>query len=266
MMMRKSYLPQNIQSNSVSLLLAVLIVVTMLLVPSSSTIAFAQGVHPACKKDSGAAVVPSGAAGVGAWMLVLNFNHSASATSTTGCLIKTTSLNPQKVSRTLVNCQIINNGAGTQVGSGNAPFDGKFSIFCPGVASGKRELENFTIWGRASFGSNNASYSIVQHPDVSFTGNLSVDWRASFDSRYSNNNFASGNPTFNLLGQTVSFTSATLNGMGSHSLNEVALGTSTAISNFEFHYDQPITIGAAGQVWTLHELIIDPPGGCCKAG
>ena len=30
-MMRKSYLPQNIQSNSVSLLLAVLIVVTMLL-------------------------------------------------------------------------------------------------------------------------------------------------------------------------------------------------------------------------------------------
>lgn len=265
-MTQKSYLPRNLKLDCASVWVAVMLVLTTLLLPGQAATAFAQGVHPACKNDAGTAVIPSAGAGIGAWMLVLNFNHSPSTTTTTGCLIKTIALGPQKVSRTLVNCLIMNNQGSTQVGSGSAPFDGKFSVNCPGITAGKRKLENFTVWGQANFGSNNADYSILQHTNVTFTAEIDVDWHIDFSSQYGSNIFDSGNRTFNLLGQTVSFMSALRAGVGSHSLNSVDLGPLNSVPAFEFNYDQPFVIGAAGQVWTLHELIIDPPGGCCKAG
>ena len=151
------------------------------------------------------------------------------------------------------------------VGNGVAPFDGKLSVSCPGISPGKQTLQNFTIWGRANFANANAFYTIMAHQDVVLSANLSAGWHVTFDSRYGGNNFSSGNGSANLNGQTVSFTSAVQRLTGSHSLNGSQLAPLAAVSPFEFNFDQPIAIGASGQVWTLAEIIVDPPGGCCKS-
>lgn len=247
-------------------LAALLLATSILLLPGSATAALAQGVPNACKTDAGKVVVPSPAAGIGAWLLLLNFNHAPSATTTTGCMVVTTGLNPHQVSRTLVACQIVNNAGSVQVGSGAAPFDGNFSISCPGVTGqGKQTLENFTVWGRGNFGKPNAAYPIVQHADVNVTATISADWHALFASRYGGSTFASGDGVTNLKGQDVAFMSAVSSLLGSHSLNANQLVPRTTIAPFEYHFDQAITIGAAGQPWTLYEVIVDPPGGCCKS-
>ena len=197
-MVKKNYLPGNVRAHGSALLAAVLIVVGMLLMPSSSAVVFAQSVPNACKDDAGKAVVPSAGGGVGAWLLVLNFNHAPSVANTTGCVVTTISLNPQKVSRTFVACQIVGNVGLVPVGNGVAPFDGKLSVSCPGIAPGKQTLQNFTIWGRANFANANAFYTIMAHQDVVLSANLSAGWHVTFDSRYGGNNFSSGNGSANL--------------------------------------------------------------------
>lgn len=264
-MMKQNDLPGNVRAHGLALLMAVLIVVSISLMPSSSAVALAQSVPNACKDDAGKVLIPSAGGGVGAWLLVLNFNHAPSATSTTGCLVTTIALNPQRVSRTFVTCQLVDNVNLASVGNGVAPFDGQFSISCPGISPGKKKLENFTIWGRANFTNPNTAYAILNHPDVSFSAGLSPSWRVSFDSRYGANSFSSGDAATNLNGQVVSFTSAVRSLTGSHSLNGTQLAPLATVSPFDFRFDQPIVIGAAGQVWTLAEIIVDPPGGCCKS-
>jgi hypothetical protein len=202
---------------------------------------------------------------VGAWLLVLNFNHAPSATTTTGCLVMTTSVNPQQVSRTLVACQIFGNAGNVPVGNSMAPFDGNFSINCPGVAQGKQTLEHFSIWGRANFPNASATYPIVQHQDVGLNAGLNAGWNILFNSRYGASTFASGDPVTNVKGQVVTFLSAVSSLTGSHNLNGKDLPPRTTIAPFDYHFDQPITIGAPGQPWTLYEVIVDPPGSCCKS-
>jgi hypothetical protein len=246
-------------------LLAAVLIVLGLLAPQTSRTALAQGAPDACKNDAGVAVVPRPAAGVGAWLLVLNYNHAPSATTTTGCLVMTTAVNPHQVSRSLVACQILGNTGGVQVGNGAAPFDGNLSIVCPGILPGKQTLENFTIWGRASFGAAGKTYSIVQHPDVGFSAVVSPNWKSLFNSRYGTASFASGDPQTNIKGQVVAFMTAVSNLTGSHSLNGRELAPRATLAPFEYRFDQPTTIGRPGQSWILFELIIDPPGGCCKS-
>lgn len=263
--MNKHYLPCEVRTKGLSMVTALLIVLSLLLLPSQSSSLFAQAVNPACINDSGVAVIPSAGAGVGGWLLLLNFNHAASATNTVGCLITTTQVNPQRVSRILVNCQIVNNQSAVLVGNGTSPFDGKFSVSCPGLGMGKTKHENFTVWGRATFNNRNVNYSITQHSDFSFIARLNTGWKVNFTSRYGANSFNSGNPNFNLAGQLVSFTSALRGGTASHFLNSAQLTPLSTLPPFDFHQDQPFTISGPGQLWTLHELIIDPPGGCCTA-
>lgn len=262
--MQTNYLYPNIRKRKLSLWMAVLMVITTLLLPNNRLPLLAQAIHPACLNDAGQPVTPTAGAGLGAWMLVLNFNHPLSGSKTLGCRVDVASVNPQVIRRTLVECTLINNIGMVKVGNGMAPFDGKFSVSCPGVAMGKQTLESFTVWGRANFASANAAYTLIQHKDIVLTASMSVDWHISFTSRYGKNNFSSGDATTNLLGQTVSFNSAVRSLTGSHSLNQNELGPLATLKPFEFNHDQPITISAPGSFWTLYELIIDPPGGCCK--
>jgi hypothetical protein len=246
-------------------LAAVLLAAGTLLLPANAGAVMAQGVPNACRNDAGVAVVPRASAGVGAWLLILNFNHAPSAAATAGCLVMTTAVNPQQVSRTLVPCQIANNVGGAQVGNGAAPFDGNFSVVCPGVNQGKQTLENFSIWGRAIFANAGATYPIVQHQDVAFNTSVSAGWNVLFNSRYGASTFASGDPVTNISGQVVNFLSNVAALTGSHSLNNAQLAPRTTIAPFEYHFAQPLTIGAPGLPWTLLEVIVDPPGNCCKS-
>lgn len=263
-MMQENYLPQNRRATGVSLWMASLIVLTMLLLPSNASTGFAQNIHPACLNDAGVAVIPRAGAGVGGWLFILNFNHSLSASNTLGCLVETTGTNPQTVKRTLHQCAIINNADGIQVGSGVSSFDGKFSIQCAGFTKGKQKLKTFSIWGRAEFMNKNVSYSILQHTDVEFIAALNNSWHVNFTSRYGSDIFSSGHPNADLMGKEVEFMSELRGGDGSHWLDRVQLNPITKVNSFDYHNSQPITIGAGGSVWTLSELIIDPPGGCCK--
>jgi hypothetical protein len=255
----------RVKTHGMSVLIAGIIAVSTVLLPGSAPAALAQGVSPACKDDAGRAVMPNPGAGIGAWLLVLNFNHAPSATSTVGCLVMTTGLNPQQVSRTLVACPLVGNVGMVTVGNGVAPFDGNFSITCPGVLQGKQTLENFTIWGRANFAKAGATYTIAKHQDVEFSAGIGAAWHVMFSSRYGATTFASGDGVTNLNGQVVSFGSAVSRIGGGHSLNGSPLAPPVPVTPFEFNFDQPITIGAPGQLWTLAELIFDPPGGCCKS-
>lgn len=261
-MMQKNYLPKSTKAKGISLWMAVLIVLTVVLLPSSASVSLAQGVHPSCLNDAGLAVTPK--AGVGAWLFILNFNHAPNATNTLGCLVETTAVSPQVVKRTLVQCAIVNNVAGVQVGSGVSPFDGNYTVNCPGLSQGKQKLKNFMIWGHAAFANSSAHYPIVTHADVEFSADLDKFWHVNFSSRYGGSSFSSGHPTANLSGKIVEFTSEMNKLTGAHWLENVKLSPTPTLSGFDYHNDQPIIIGAAGSVWTLSEIIIDPPGGCCK--
>ncbi|MFN8444400.1 MAG: hypothetical protein U0175_26690 [Caldilineaceae bacterium] len=262
--MQTNYLFPKFSARKLSLWIAALLAITTLLIPSQASPLLAQSIHPACLNDDGQPVTPSAGAGIGAWMLVLNFNHGLSGSKTLGCRVDVTGVNPLVIRRTLLECTLVNNVGMVKVGNGKAPFDGKFSVSCPGVAAGKQTLESFTLWGRANFANANAAYTLIQHKDVALTASMSVDWHISFTSRYGKNNFTSGDTTTSLLSQTVSFNSAVRSLTGSHSLNQNELGPLATLKPFEFNHDQPITISAPGSIWTLYELIIDPPGGCCK--
>lgn len=262
--MQTNYLFPKFSTRKLSLWMAALLVIITLLLPGNTLPLLAQSVHPACLNDAGQPVTPTAGTGLGAWMLVLNFNHSLSGSKTLGCRIDVSGVNPQVIRRTLVECTLVNNVGMVKVGDGKAPFDGKFSVSCPGVAMGKQTLESFTVWGRANFANANAAYTLLQHKDVVLTASMSVDWHISFTSRYGKNNFTSGDTSTNLMGQIVSFNSAVRSLTGSHSLNQNELGPLATLKPFEFYQDQPFTISAPGSIWTLYELIIDPPGGCCK--
>lgn len=265
-----------LSTKGVTLCAVMVLVVGMLLAPSGASPVLAQGVPAACLNDAGNPVLPSVGAGVGAWLIVLNFNHAPSTTTTTGCLVKTTALNPQKVIRTMLTCQVTNNDGQVGVGNGTAAFDGKFAIQCPGITEGpgvSHDNTNFTLWGRANFAQTNQTYALVTHTDVnlsvSVTGNASTPnnpWYASLSSRYGSTTFVNSDATVNVRGQIVPFESAVGRGTGIHKLNQTALSPETPVAPFSFHYNQPISIGGAGPQWTLHELVIDPPGGCCKGG
>lgn len=252
------------------------LVLALGLLPGGAAVALAQGVPAACVDDAGNSIMPSVGGGVGAWLIVLNFNHAPSTTATTGCLVRTTGLNPQKVARSFITCQLVNNQAQAAVGGGAVAFDGKFAIQCPGVNDNpgySQDNVNFTLWGRANFAQTNQTYAIVSHTNVSLsasvTGNVSTPnnpWYASLSSRYGSTTFVNSDTTVNVRGQIVRFESAVHRSSGTHMLNQTALTPAANIAPFSFHYNQPITIGGAGPTWTLHELVIDPPGGCCKGG
>ena len=99
--------------------LAILLITCLLPLPLGTTVAYAQTVPTACRDDNGQPVqtVPV----IGAWALVLNFNHAPSTSSSIGCRIMTVALAPQQVFYELVTCTISNNTSNVQVGGGTAP-------------------------------------------------------------------------------------------------------------------------------------------------
>jgi hypothetical protein len=223
---------------------------------------------PACRNDRGQPVRPNPAylmpGWTSAWVLVTNFNHTPSASITIGCLGVITSTNPQQVNYSLVQCPLINNVNQVQVGGGNAPFDGNFWIECPGPYEDNNLHTSFSVLGRAMFPAANSTYTLMSQQDVDISADVDASWRMTLNSRYGANTYSNFAAQSNVAGKIIHFVSEVDNGLGAHYLNGHALAPRFMASTFGFDQSKPIWIGAEGQAVTLYEMIIDPPGMCCR--
>lgn len=243
--------------------LAFLLLAVILPMPIGTPVALAQSVPAACLTDSGQVVVPAPI--VGAWAMVLNFNHPLSATTTTGCRITTIALQPtQQIAYNLVTCPLVNNSGGGQVGGGAATFDGNFWLSCPnGLPAAPPPYTGFLIHGRMQFVTSAAigtrTFTLFQHPDVDFTAELRTNTLAKLTSRYGFATYQTGGLATNATSAPVSLGSAIGMGLDQHRVNGSSYPFTTPISTFGYDFTKPFTIGAAGQRWTLYEMVVDPP-------
>lgn len=250
------------------ILVLLMVTVALSIVSPTAATAYAQGgPPPACLDDQGNLHRPAPA--IGSWSLVLNFNHAKNANTTIGCRIATVGVNPQQLAFTLVNCQVLNNAGGVQVGGGRAPFDGNFWIECPGAFTppgGGPLYDNFFVFGEAKFPTPGASYTLMNHQDVSVNVQIDGAWHVKLLSRYNTTTFDNQDNKTNVNGMKVSLQSNVVGGTGSHYVNGTQLLPTASIPDFEFDFSGPITIGRKGETWTLFQLIIDPPAGICCPG
>jgi len=247
--------------------LAVMLMAALLPIPVGTSVAHAQSVPPACLNDAGQPVRPAPV--LGAWALALNFNHALSASDTVGCRILTIALQPQKVSYTLVTCQLSNNSRGVQVGAGAAPLDGNFWITCPNgppVPGYGPLYDGFAVYGRAQFPAlaTPASFTFVQHQDVVFTAEVSTsasvtgNTRIKLTSRYGPYTYATTDTSTTGVGPFFLASSVGARA-GRHQVEQNVTPFTTPVDQFPFTFSQPILIGQSGKPWTLYELVVDPP-------
>lgn len=245
----------------------IMLMVTLLPLPGGASVAFAQSVPAPCLNDAGQPVRPPQV--IGAWALGLNFNHAPSASTTIGCRIMTTALQPQKVSYTLVTCQVSNNSRGVLVGGGAAPLDGNFWITCPNGPSipGYGPLyDGFAVYGRAQFPvvATPATFTFVQHQDVMFTAEVSMssavggNTRIKLSSRYGSYTYQTTDTSTTGAGPFF-IASAVGASNGFHQVEQNMTPFSTPVDQFPFAFSQPIQIGQSGKPWTLYEIVVDPP-------
>lgn len=228
-----------------------------------------------CLNDNGVPVEPLEFAG--AWAIILNFNHGLSSKTTTACwAVRDNSPNMTTWYIDNIQCQLINNVNGAEAGNGKVEFDGDFHIACPkrGVSPSSSQLYNqFYVHTIAEFPTQAGTYPLVWHPDLSVSTQLvgpltDGSWQASINSRYGSPNSQAGSTSFSdsefvssIAGVPLGYNSRVRNGIGTHYITQ-ELNTQAVVSDFEFDFTNHIRIGGGANPWTLHEIIIDPPGLC----
>ena len=243
-------------------LLLILVLSAPLIVQSTPSTALAQGgVPPACLDDNGAPHTPTV---VGAWVLILNFNHASSPTETRGCLASRTGPGPNQVSYAIQNCVLVNNKSGATVGGGRADFDGQFWIECSGLPKVPTNppvgalYDYFYVSGRAAFPAAGGMQTLFAHPQVNVMTSVDASWHLTLNSRYGPTSFANTDGANSVAGQIVHVESLVLNKVGAHYANQQKLQPTATVPPFQFDGGQTIRIGNVGEKWSLFELIIDP--------
>lgn len=242
--------------------LAIMVIAALLPTAPDHRVALAQNVPAPCLNDAGQPVRP--AAVVGAWALALNFNHPPSATVTLGCRITTVSINPQQLTYDPINCSLVNNGNGVQVGGGAAPFDGIFWLTCPNgpAVPGYGPMYNsFAIYGRAQFPSltTGANFTIMEHPDVSLNARVNPSANIKLTSKYGPYSYETTDTATNVTAAPFFFGAFVYAGNGQHRVASNTSPFATQVDQFPFSPAPPISFGRAQQPWTLLEIVVDPP-------
>ncbi|MEZ4618045.1 MAG: hypothetical protein R2867_21390 [Caldilineaceae bacterium] len=241
------------------LLLLFALLAPLLSAPQMNPVALAQAIPPACISDSGNAQIPQM---VGAWSLVLNFNHPVNATYTRGCLTQRTGPGPNQVTFSPVQCPIVNNQSGALVGGGQANFNGQFWIECPALPPvptlpGNSQYENFYVYGRTAFPVAGSQSTLFAHPDVNFKANVDANWHVTLTSRYGQTLFANQDSN-SVAGTFPQLFTQVYNKTGTHYLNQQPMQPTATISAFPYNANATIRIGDKNEYWTLFELIVDP--------
>lgn len=242
------------------LLLILALLMPLVASPLGSTPAFAQAVPPACVDDAGNAQAPQQ---VGAWVLVLNFNHPQSATHTRGCLVGRTGPGPNQLSYTQILCPIVNNNIGATVGAGRADFNGQFWIECSGLPPvpttppGGSLYEYFYVYGRAAFPFTGGQHTLLAHSSVDVTAEVDANWHVKLTSRYNTTTFSNTDKSTNVAGTFPRLHSQVFAKEAYHYVNMQQLQPGAQIPPFTFN-SQKIRVGNQGEYWSLFELVIDP--------
>ncbi|MBX3016036.1 MAG: hypothetical protein KF832_31230 [Caldilineaceae bacterium] len=217
----------------------------------------AQVVVPsACVDDQGNALAPGQ---VNTWIMVLNFNHVPSADYTTGCLIYQMKADAPP-SYQLFACPLVNNEKRATVGNGAANFDGRFWIECPTAAT-PPQLTQFSLQARARF-AQPGMYTLLDHPSAAWGATIDIDWRVALQSRYGGSSFQHIDPMTLAYQKDLLLLSEVQKKIGTHAINGRALQPTWSIQAFDF-LPKTLRISDQNQIWSLAELIIDPPGVCC---
>jgi hypothetical protein len=255
-----SIFPNRVTPIWCRLLLLFALLAPLLGAPQMNTVALAQSIPPACISDSGNAQSPQM---VGAWTLVLNFNHPANASYTRGCLTTRTGPGANQVNFSQVQCPIVNNQSGALIGGGQANFNGQFWIECPALPPvptplpGGNQYENFYVYGRTAFPVAASQSTLMAHQDVSFKANIDANWHVTLTSRYGQIVFANQDAN-SVAGAFPRLFSQVLDKTGTHYLDQQALQPSATISSLQYNAAAPMRIGDRNEYWTLFELIVDP--------
>ncbi|MEZ4658701.1 MAG: hypothetical protein R2911_14115 [Caldilineaceae bacterium] len=243
-------------------LLLICALLAPLVAPLTASTALAQGaVPPACLDDNGMAHTPTV---VGAWVLILNFNHPSSTSETRGCLASRTGSGPNQISYAIQSCSLVHNKAGAAVGGGSADFNGQFWIECPGLPKvptdppGGSTYDYFYVSGKAAYSVTSSTQTLMAHPDVDVTSSVDASWHLTLTSRYGMTSFTNTDGVHSVAGQIVHVESMVLNKNGAHYIEQQKLQPTATVPAFSFNAGQGIRIGNQGEKWSLYELIIDP--------
>ncbi|MCB0109000.1 MAG: hypothetical protein KDE53_23925 [Caldilineaceae bacterium] len=257
--MSDSIFPNRVTPIWLRLLLLVALLAPLFGAPATSSVALAQAIPPACLSDSGNPQIPQM---VGAWTLVLNFNHPANASYTRGCLTTRTGPGANQVNFSQVQCAIVNNVSGALVGGGQANFNGQFWIECPALPPvptlpGNTQYENFYVYGRTAFPVAGGQSTLFAHPDVSFKANIDANWHVTLTSRYGQTVFANQDNN-SVAGTFPQLFTQVYNKTGTHYLNQQPMQPTATVSSFPYNANATIRIGDKNEYWTLFELVVDP--------
>ena len=229
----------------------------------------ANSIPAACLHDDGDPVEPLPYPG--AWAIILNFNHAPSTTETEACWAERTNNPANPIEYTTgMRCLVRQNTKAVSVGNGSADFDGNFHITCPrrhNALNPGTVYDTFYVRAVAEFDAIEAIYPLVTHSNVAvktgFKGpNSAGEWTARLVSRYGVKSYEDSEQVMMAAGVPHTLISAVANGSGTHIVNQSVFDTPQAIDPFEFDYTELIFIGGGRIPWTLHEIVIDPPGLC----
>lgn len=226
-----------------------------------------QPVPLACLDDHGNPVEPLD--GEGTWAVILNFNHPASTQWTRVCWAVVVSMEPEKTVQydASFQCRIVNNINKVEIGNGQAPFDGNFRIRCPRRRPNivPSQYDTFIVHAKARFPQRAGSYQIFRHRDIQVDASFEPvdqseeEWLATLTSTYNNSTFTDSEVVDMVPEHRFGLQSTVLDREATHHINRHITEKRREIERFTFDYTEPFVIGAPGDVWTLFNMIIDPP-------
>jgi hypothetical protein len=203
------------------------------------------------------------------WMFVANFDHPKSATKSTGCLATRQS---GQVTQYQVGdyCTVMNNTANVKFGGGTAPFDGNAYLQCAITIPGNHAPPQFWTHARPNIPTTiqGATYTLISSSDITFTAQTDPLCVVTLSSQYDDIAFA--HATLPACGSFVRVDSHLNQSiqppLGTHFVGGMAFGPTQGSGSFALPANFSFQIGAAGQIFALDWLVLDPPGGCCRPG
>jgi hypothetical protein len=227
----------------------------------------AQGAPAACQVN-GVPITLAAAPNEYVWVVLANFDHAPSTTSTTACLAERTG--GGAMNYTVLNCPLLNNTAGAQLGGGSAAFDGNVYASCAVNVVTVTKGPPFTFGTRASFPAAGVINTIVSSPDFSFAIQRNAGCQLAMSSTYDSFAMAHTSPAV-ACGGTHSTQSRIIKSparVGQHRLNGSTFGQTALPPGDVISVPASfvLQLSAPGSIFTADHIWVDPKGGSCCSG
>jgi hypothetical protein len=211
-------------------------------------------------------VVPAGYTWT--WAFVANFNHAPLVNQTRACLAIAFA-GVSTVQYTVVTCPVEGSLA-APIGGGTVVFDGGGAIRCDLALVSAATPGMFRQQARAILPSGSLTHTLASSDAFSFRAStnpacLTMTLASAYGSLAFQNGTGGICGAYVRLGSAIEKTSASTSSFkGAHFVNGASLGNMSLLGTFGLTQNFSIRIGAAGESFTLDELMVDPPGKCCS--